>query len=248
MVRIGVTSPFDEGDPIAPGSELLQHLRVITELGAEPVLLSRGERCSRALDEHALDGIIFTGGGDIDASRYNGRVDLCTRVDVERDRGEFNLFEAAYSSEIPLLCICRGLQIANVALGGTLIEDLSEKFGAKYFIKHHQIDELAVERPIPSHGVRIERSSRLYRIIASLTPDSSDVRVNSVHHQAIRQLSSELQAVAYSDDGVIEAIELARPSSRFFIGVQWHPESLVVHDGSARALFAAFIEASKKKP
>jgi putative glutamine amidotransferase len=192
-----------------------------------------------------LDGIIFTGGGDIDASRYNGRVDLCTRVDVERDRGEFDLFEAAYSSEIPLLCICRGLQIANVALGGTLIEDLSAHFGANYSIKHHQIDELAVERPIPSHSVRVVPDSRLYRIIAAAAPDSSVVRVNSVHHQAIRKLSSELQAVAYSDDGVIEAVELVEPSSRFFIGIQWHPESLAVRDGGARALFAAFLEASE---
>lgn len=212
-------------------------MALLESLGAQAVVLPRGgstevvERCS-------LDGILFSGGGDVSASLYGGRVELSwDRIDAERDAGELALFRKGFAQRLPMLCVCRGMQIANIAFGGTLIEDIEREFGVNYRIQHHQVRELGKPPEERTHEVQIKKGSELSNIIGA-----KRFWTNSVHHQSIRVLAPPLRAVAHADDGVIEAVELAAPDF-FFFGVQWHPESLPADEASTQ-LYSAFIEAA----
>lgn len=181
-----------------------------------------------------VDAIMISGGGDIETKRYNGQDHpRVYDVDTNRDNLEIGLAIAAKTSDKPLLGICRGLQIINVALGGDLFSDLQDqKMDA---IKHDWFPDLPRERL--SHSIEINSGSLLGKIF-----EVSSTEVNSLHHQAIRNLSSKLTATAFAPDGVIEAVELS--SHPFFLGVQWHPEWLFSAE-TTKNLFNAFINASK---
>ncbi|MGH7736378.1 MAG: gamma-glutamyl-gamma-aminobutyrate hydrolase family protein [Candidatus Tyrphobacter sp.] len=236
---IGVTSPVCHpaaGDQI--GSEVQRHFRLLESLGADVVVIAKGEAAAQALERPGPSGILFSGGGDVAASLYGGSEDLSwDRVDTERDAGEVALFHRAFAKKIPMLCVCRGMQLANVVLGGTLIEDLQSELGTQYRVSHHQMREL--ERPPREriHEVSIEPDSGLAEVLGA-----SSVWTNSLHHQAIRTLAPPLRAVGRAEDGVIEAIELRVPDF-FFFGVQWHPEHLPADDSSVR-LYTALLEAA----
>ena len=182
-----------------------------------------------------VDAIMITGGGDIEAKRYNGqdhpRVNV---VDTNRDNLEIELVNAAESSCKPLLGICRGIQIINVALGGDLFTDLQDQ--KKDALKHDWFPGFPRDRL--SHSIEIKSFSLLNKIF-----EVSSTEVNSLHHQAIKNLSKKLTAIAFAPDGVIEDVELS--SHPFFLGVQWHPEWLFSAETSKK-LFKAFINATRK--
>jgi putative glutamine amidotransferase len=155
-------------------------------------------------------------------------------VDLDRDRVELHLLRKTVAAGQPFLGICRGLQVINVGLGGTLYEDiLDQKPGS---LHHSTSDELP--RNHLAHNVRVEPNSQLSKILAD-----PEVQVNSSHHQGIRQLASDLIPTAYAPDGIIEAFEL--PGARYALAVQWHPEWLQEHL-PMQALFRSFVEACSR--
>jgi putative glutamine amidotransferase len=212
------------------------YLRAVEAAGGIPVLLPPhlSERARRALWDR-LDGVLLTGGGDIEPARFNEPAHP-TLVDVSplRDALELEIVGRALDDAVPLLAICRGLQVLNVALGGTLYQDLpTDKPGA---VAHSQKEP----RDQATHAVKVmSEGTRLASIIGV-----PELEVNSFHHQAIKRLAPGLREVAWAADGVIEAVEME--DDRFVIAVQWHPEDLVTHDPAARSLFAALTAAASR--
>lgn len=147
---------------------------------------------------------------------------------------EIALVRAAFRRRVPTLAICRGMQVANVALGGTLIEDLRDELRERYTVEHRQVEELGLSRSdyAPGHDVMVRGGSGLARIM-----QRTSFPTNSLHHQAIATLGDGLAMVGRTSDGVIEAVE-ATFEHPFFIGVQWHPEDLR-GDAAAQTLFRA---------
>lgn len=181
-----------------------------------------------------VDGIMITGGGDIETKRFNGQDHpRVYGVDVDRDNLEIELVNAAEWSDKPLLGICRGIQIINVALGGDLYTDIQDQKTDS--LKHDWFPDYPRNRL--SHSVEITSGSLLNQILGISLTD-----VNSLHHQAIRNLSNKLSASAIATDGIIEAVEIR--DHPFFLGVQWHPEWLFDLD-TTKKLFKAFIQAVK---
>jgi len=207
----------------------------VLRAGGAPLLIPLGQS-EEQLDElvHQLDGLIFTGGGDILPEHYHGvQHPLVSYVDEDRDRVEFSLFNKILTRKLPFFGICRGFQVINVTLGGTLYEDiLDQKPGS---LRHQYHPDYA--RDYLAHPVRIEADSMLAKITTDL-----EVNVNSFHHQGIRQLASELRATAYAPDGIIEGIEMI--NYPYGLAVQWHPENLYAYP-KMRALFEAFVEAAR---
>jgi putative glutamine amidotransferase len=183
------------------------------------------------------DGIILSGGEDVDPQFYgeDPHPQLGPPI-TERDKVEIAIVKYALEYNIPLLAICRGIQILNVALGGTLIQDIPSQ--VKEPIQHSQI----VNRSRDTHWVNIENDSKLFQLLGSL-----QVRVNSLHHQSIDKIASELRVVARSSDGVVEAVEYVHPST-FTVGVQWHPESMASTNAQMSNLFAELIKSSMRVP
>jgi putative glutamine amidotransferase len=198
----------------------------VVEAGGVPFLLI-GRSGSSALLSRA-DGLLFTGGGDVEPARYGAAQSPETAgVDVERDRAEVELVAEAEATGIPVLAVCRGIQIVNVARGGTLIQDLPEVTTEPH---------LVIDRPHDLvHAVRVDPDSELRHILGA-----DEVRVNSLHHQAVDTVGDDLRAVAWAEDGTIEAVEDRR--SRI-IAVQWHPEQLADR-AQQRRLFSWLVDQS----
>lgn len=215
--------------------------RAIVAAGAVPVILPCEPEETLVTEwVRRCDGVMLTGGEDIDPRLYCDPVppDLAGTVqgvDVRRDRLELLLIEETFRQRKPLLAICRGLQILNVALGGTLVVDLpTQRPGG---LDHRRLD--AKSRIV--HEVTLTPDSLLARITGSRT-----LGVNSSHHQAVDRLARPLRATAVSPDGVIEALELAPGARRrlpFLLAVQFHPERLFERHSEHRALFRSFTEA-----
>ncbi len=180
-----------------------------------------------------LDGILYSGGGDIDPSRYQSQPHpKVENVDADRDRLEIHLTRLVIKKEIPFLGICRGLQVINVAMGGQLYEDILDQCPGS--LTHFSTDDSPRDRI--SHIVAIQDGSRLHQIV-----NSDELPVNSSHHQAIRILAPDLVPTAFAPDGIIEAFELS--NHPFGLAVQWHPEWLLALD-SMNNLFREFVSAS----
>jgi putative glutamine amidotransferase len=182
-----------------------------------------------------LDGIVFPGGLDVHPLHYGeAHVHPATEVDPTLDTLELQLARWAVSSDIPTLGICRGQQLLNVALGGTLIQDLpSERLPTG--VAHRQ----AGQRWELSHTIEVEVGSRLAGILGSTM-----VEVNSFHHQAVRRLGERLRAVAWSPDGIIEGVE--GTDHPWLLAVQFHPEDLVRFHDPSRRLFRALVRACEQ--
>jgi putative glutamine amidotransferase len=216
----------------------IAYIRAVQDAGGIPVLLPPhlGADVRAALWER-LDGLVLTGGGDIEPARFGEpRHPKTDDVAPARDELELDLTRRALDDDVPLFAICRGIQVLNVALGGTLVQDLpSERPSA---IAHSQREP----RHEATHAVKVMgEGTRLGRVLGSL-----EVHVNSMHHQAIDQLGFGLREVAWAPDGVIEGVELPG-DDRFVLGVQWHPEELVGHDQAARNLFSAIVDAARRR-
>ena len=176
-----------------------------------------------------LDGILFTGGYDIEPQRYGSQPHpKAKQIDKERDRQECQLVQAAINAGRPFLGICRGLQVINVAMGGSLYEHLADQLPG--CLAHDNHDK---PRDFLAHAVSIERDTLLDQIIPC-----NQTQVNSLHHQGVNRLASALRPSAISSDGLVEALEL--PDVRFGLAVQWHPEELQEY-ASMRRLFQEFI-------
>jgi putative glutamine amidotransferase len=214
------------------------YLRAVQGAGGVPLLLPPhlDEASQDALWER-LDGLLLTGGGDVDPARF-GEPPHPTTSDVapSRDALEIAVTRLALAAAVPLLAICRGIQVLNVALGGTLWQDIpSERPGA---LNHSQ----TAPRDEPTHRVKVMgEGTRLGAVMGSL-----ELAVNSFHHQAIRRLGDGLREVAWAEDGIVEAVELAG-NHPFALGVQWHPEDLVRRDEAARRLFRALVTAARSR-
>ncbi len=180
-----------------------------------------------------LDGLLFSGGGDMHPHAYGSQPNPKVRgVDEDRDRVEITLLRQARLRDMPVLGICRGLQVINVALGGTLYEDIQEQRPGAI---QHQYFGLR-PRDHRAHPVQVSPGSLLHELLGQVTPE-----VNSLHHQGIRELAAGLTTTAYAPDGLVEAFEV--PGSRFTQAVQWHPEWLP-EDPAMQALFAHFVAVS----
>jgi putative glutamine amidotransferase len=213
------------------------YLRAVQAAGGVPVLLPpQLDPASLAALRERLDGLVLTGGGDIAPARF-GETPHPAVDDVSeaRDALEIDLALHAIDRAVPLLAICRGVQVLNVALGGSLHQDIASDLATD--VTHVQ----AAPRATPTHAVTVQGESRLAATLGAL-----EVQVNSMHHQAVKKLGRGLREVAWAPDGVIEGLEA--PEARgFVLGVQWHPEELVGHDPAARALFRALVTASQRR-
>jgi putative glutamine amidotransferase len=183
-----------------------------------------------------VDGIVLTGGGDIAPERYGAERDAAvSMVDHERDEFELALTEKAYERKLPVFAICRGIQVVNVAFGGTLIQDLASHSGAH---GHDIAGEGAYE---PHSQALVEEGSKLASIIGAGLHG-----INSIHHQAVEHPGDGLVVVASAPDGTVEALE-HEDTDWELLSVQWHPEYLGVRDhGDSHDLFTAFVESSAK--
>jgi putative glutamine amidotransferase len=183
-----------------------------------------------------LDGIVISGGGDVSPACYGASASPYTaRIDASRDEVEMQLARWAVDEDKPLLAICRGIQVLNVALGGTLIQDIRHEVPNAL---RHDHDAHKWFRQIV-HDVTVEGGSRLH---AALGARQNRYAVNSLHHQALAVIAGDLSPVARADDGIIEGVEMA--GRRFVVGVQWHPEALVDDHPSMRSLFESFVRAA----
>lgn len=216
-----------------------RYVDVLTQSGAIPwviPLLQGNETTLRQIYDR-LDGLFLPGGVDMDPATYGESPSaLCGRTDPARDWTELLFVRWALADKKPVLAVCRGAQVLNVAVGGSLYQDV----GAQHpdAIKHDHFPLNGRRRDELAHEVRIARGSRLHQLL-----DSDTLAVNSMHHQGIARLAPGLRAVATSPDGLIEGVE-GGSNGHFVLGVQWHPEDLVDVDPRMRRLFDAFITAS----
>jgi putative glutamine amidotransferase len=212
---------WDTEAALVPGD----YVRAVEQAGGRPLLVPPSEHgVDETLD--AIDGLIFSGGSDLDPQLYRQDPHPETYgVVAERDRAELALLSAALERDLPVLAICRGSQVLNVALGGDLVQHLPEVVG--HDRHRHTPGEFA------DHDVRLEPASRISAILGDRAP------VKSHHHQAFGRLAGSLREAAWADDGTIEAIE--DPSRRFALGVLWHPE-----EGEDFALFEALVVEARR--
>ena len=212
------------------------YVDALAAAGCAPVLIPilEDEDRLRAIYER-LDGIVFPGGADVAPREYGEEpIDNLNKVEAERDRVELRLARWAFDDDLPTLGICRGQQLINVALGGTLYQDLIHQ-GATT-VEHSDADGRPRGKLI--HRVRFDPNSRLAQLI-----DETSVEVNSLHHQAVKNVAPALLVTGTADDGVIEAVE--SPDRRFLIAVQWHPEE-IADVPWVRRLFAGFTQAAQR--
>lgn len=211
------------------------YTEAVTKAGGIPLLIPLGlSEDELGIVLNQIDGLLIPGGGDVAPTLYGGRQDIpMWGIDQDRDRTELYLSRLIVENEIPFLAICRGLQVLNVALGGTLIEDIKALVPGS--LNHDMPEHLP--RNFLAHSVDIDLDSALHQHMRM-----RESQVNSIHHQAIRRLAPELKITARSSDGVVEAVEIEREA--FGIGVQWHPENLVDDDPSMLALFAGLVDSA----
>lgn len=202
---------------IAPCRALPDYVESIRRAGGDPRTLDHA--ADRPEDVvSACSGVLLTGGGDVDPARYGEAPHPAVAgVDPARDEYEFVLVRLALERNVPLLAICRGLQVLNVAAGGTLIQDIpSQVVGA---LEH------SVKTPLfaIAHDVWVARGSVLAALMSEELGSGDTLAVNSRHHQSVRELAKDFEVTATAPDGVIEAFE--RRAARFCVAVQWHPEN-----------------------
>ncbi len=212
----------------------------VAQTGAAPILIplldDEPEALRAAYD--VCDGILIPGGVDVDPN-YFGEVPhpKLGRTDPARDRTEMELARWSVEDGKPLLGLCRGLQVLNVALGGTLYQDLEEQYPDS--IKHDYFPNYGFERDHLAHEVTLTQGSRLRHLM-----ELESIKVNSMHHQGIKTLAPALTASAIAPDGLVEAAEVA--GHHFCVGVQWHPEVFELTDPHTRHVFRAFVSAAAR--
>ncbi len=219
-----------------PGVHVLRddYVRSVEQAGAIPVVVAPCAPADavRLLDR--LDGLLLSGGVDLDPALFDEAPHpKLRRVDRERDDLELALVREAVRRDLPILAICRGIQVLNVAIGGTLIQDIPSDIAGG---ERHDCPEPRSRRV---HRIEIEPGTRLHDILGEVT-----ISVNSFHHQAVSRVGDGLAVSARCEaDGVVEGLEM--PGRRFVVGVQWHPETFWDHSDSFQSLFDAQAEACR---
>jgi putative glutamine amidotransferase len=201
----------------------LMHRLALWRAGGKAVRLVGGGSVSVT----GLSGLIIGGGDDIGAELYGGHVLPDVRIDPERDELEFELLKVALPAGLPVLGICRGAQVINVALGGTLHPDIYEVYEVS----------TRMRTVLPRKRVTLDQDSRLYQILGC-----DPCHVNALHHQSIDKLGAGLSIVGWDEVGIVQALEARAPG--FLLGVQWHPELLILSRHQQR-LFSALIANSR---
>lgn len=211
-----------------------RYIHAVYQAGAVPIIIPTHQTSDRLQPIlYQIDGLLLVGGEDIDPQNYiDGNItnQHCLMVDSDRDYTELTLAKIAIDRGIPIMGICRGMQILNVACGGTLYQDLTNQ---EFNLNKHDYFFPTYQRNRLSHSIQIDANSFVGRLFGTVST------VNSLHHQGIKRLGENLHASAYSDDGLIEAIEI--PSHPFALGVQWHPEELVDIVPANEHLFKEFV-------
>ncbi|ARJ39798.1 gamma-glutamyl-gamma-aminobutyrate hydrolase [Sporosarcina ureae] len=229
---IGVTSDLDQN-----GDTLVQtrYIQAVRQAGGVPVILPVGLEAIEDVCDR-LDGLLLIGGEDLDPYLYGEEPHRqLGKVLPERDQSELALFKTMADLDKPVFGICRGYQLMNVAFGGTIYQDMYAQL-SEDLLQHYQLTDL----DYAFHSIDIVGDSRLAEWAGT-----SEVRVNSLHHQAVKEVKAPLVVTAVAKDGVIEALEST--AHRFMVGVQWHPEAMVKQkDALSLKLFKKFIEAASE--
>ena len=212
-----------------------QYVESVLHNGGLPVMVPLGLADDELHDLFdRLDGLVISGGGDVQPQLAGAQPhESIYGVDPDRDRIELNLIRWSAQADKPILGICRGVQVMNVALGGTLYADIAAQTPAPS-LKHNWFP--GFPRGMLAHPVAVAEETRLAGILGAPI-----LEVNSLHHQAVKDLAPAAEAAAHAPDGIIEAIEL--PGHKFALGVQWHPEWLQ-DQPAMRRLFAALVDAA----
>lgn len=240
IIGITVGEVVNKKEPWEPPVEGQSHTYIdaVARGGGAPIIipLVDDQATLRQLYEQC-DGILLSGGNDLSPALYSEQPsEFLGHIDQRRDRQEMMLCRWALEDEKPLLGICRGMQLLNVAQGGTLYQDIASEIPAA---DDHRASNYQQSFTHIAHGLRLEPSSRLAAILKS-----TEITTNALHHQAIKEVGGGLRASAWAEDGIIEAIELI--GKEFAIGVQSHPEALEYEvEPRWRQLFAAFARAAK---
>ena len=237
---IGITPQFDTSQTQTRWHRLhtsISYFDAIAKAGGIPIMLpwqNDEDDVTRIVE--SLDGIVIAGGNDISPLLYGENVlEQCGDITPIRDESELLLTKFAYKNSIPLLGICRGCQTINVAMGGSLYQDIPSQLDhGNEKIIHSQ---KTISGEYPSHRIKVSKDSRLYDCFGK-----EEILVNSFHHQAAKKVALNLFVSAFAEDGLVEAVESVA-KDRFFIGVQWHPEMMVGVDEDSRRLFRYFIDA-----
>ncbi|MCG7381936.1 gamma-glutamyl-gamma-aminobutyrate hydrolase family protein [Paenibacillus sp. ACRRY] len=214
---------------------LPDYMKAIEGAGGIPIMLpltTNLEIITTLANE--FDGFLFTGGHDLNPELYHENVeDTCGELCIERDMMESLLFQKVIDLDKPAFGICRGLQLFNVILGGSLYQDIPTQFTVSNTVNHKQTP------PYTNlvHDVHIEKNNLLHDIVRADT-----IKVNSYHHQGIKMLSDKLIAVAIAEDGLVESVIM--PNHKFVLAVQWHPEYSYTVDEYSQKLFSAFVSSS----
>jgi len=220
-------------------AKLEDYKQAVIHAGGEVRVVEHGMDITEAL--RGAGGLLLTGGDDVSPSRY-GETSHSATVDgaPERDEFEIALVQEARRIGMPILAICRGIQVLNVACGGTLVQDIPTQ--VENALDHSF--KVPAHKPFDyAHDVWVDDNSLLAKLMTERLNGSDSCAVNSRHHQAVKTVAPGFRVVATAPDGIIEAIE--DPSARFCLGVQWHPENFW-RTGEFRPLFEGFVEASNK--
>lgn len=218
-------------------SKLDDYLASIEQSGGQPRVLEVTDSPRKVVGE--IDGLLLTGGGDVDPVLY-GEERHPSVEDAEPGRDEFEIDVArrAMDANLPMLAICRGAQVLNVATGGTLVQDIPSAVETE--LPH----SITMPKDHVAHDVNVTPGSKLQQALGNAVSSSHTCRVNSRHHQSVGRLGASLSPSATALDGVVEAIESSE--REFCIGVQWHPENFW-RTGEFKSLFDSFIEAARAR-
>lgn len=206
-----------------------KNINAISRAGGTPIMLPA---CKQDIDSYIdiVDGIYFSGGPDINPMFFNeDPINGLGRTNIIRDEFEIELFKKAYEKKLPILGICRGIQVINVAAGGTIYQDLQTQF--KDSICHAQGDTPFFDY---FHKVNIEKESRLYNI-----HKKTEIYTNTIHHQGVKELAQSLKPIGRTNDGLIEAFESR--DDRYILAVQWHPENMYEDHNEFMGIFNDFV-------
>lgn len=219
--------------------KLEDYRQAILHVGGEPRIVDVTMAVEQALE--GVTGLLLTGGDDVAPTRY-GEAAHTAVVEAEPGRDEFEIgvIKAARDRRLPILAICRGIQVLNVAAGGSLVQDIPSQIPGAL---NHSLTVPPNQSFSLAHEVWIEKDSLLSKLMRERLNDADSCEVNSRHHQAVKTVASGFRVSATAPDGVIEAIE--DPAFPFCLGVQWHPENFY-RTGEFRALFEGFIEAARR--
>ena len=233
------TSGIYPGRPV--NAQNNAYINAVIQAGGLPILIPlqvQGELLQALFRQ--VDGLIFSGGGDIDPVYYNEipQVDNLQQIHRGRDEFELGLMQMALQASKPFLAICRGIQVMNVASGGKLWQDITRQHAQPIRHDYYYDDNPDFPRNYLAHEVKLDQASLLAKIL-----ETDQLQVNSLHHQGVKEVPPSLKAAGHAPDGLVEVLE-ARDHP-FGLGVQWHPEELVADQLAARQIFTALIVAAR---